>query len=387
MPVPFTLPMQFPGYQNVYIPGYMGDSESQKKLLIGFALNEESIALNKWITVVPSDSPRAFYPVFNSSDFVRLKNITGNDRRWADAAERPSAGPGVRFMNREFLLQRYGESTFVGNMAEDWSQIGSLVTLNQEQLASRALVWRSILAAATVTDPTKYITTATPAATDNYFATWAAFTTAVAGVGKPYASGYFGTGLYTGTVTTPVVKRFLGHCCKGIALRTNNRVGVKDLLFLVNPTTALKLAATEEFQYYIAQQAGSLAVLKGENPNYIDPTYGLPDALYNLKVVSDPTSYTLGAPQQSASVPDFAGQQFVIPDDFIAVLSRPGSVAGMKNSRGFSSVVLFQETKRALKPSTFPDPRSERMEVAIQDMFTTDMVAPDCSFAIGSAVA
>jgi hypothetical protein len=95
----------------------------------------------------------------------------------------------------------------------------------------------------------------------------------------------------------------------------------------------------------------------------------------------------LGAPQQSSTVSDYGGQQFVIPDDFIAVLARPGSVAGMKNSRGFSSVVLFQETKRALKPNTFPDPRSERVEVAIQDMFTTDVVAPDCCFAIGSAVA
>ena len=387
MPAPFTSPLSPTGYQNVFIPGYMGDAEAQNRLLIGYALNEDNIALNNWITVVPTDASRAYYPIFNSSDFVRLKNTTGRDRIWADSSERPTAMQGVRFTNREFQLERYGESAFVGNLAEDFSQIGSLITLNQEQLASRALVWRTIVAAAVVTNPLKYFTTASPSVYDNYFATWASFIATLAGASKPYPSGYFGSSMYSGTIAVPIVKRFIGHCCKEINRRTNGKVTVKDLLFLCNPTTALKLAATEEFQAYLAQQAGSLAVIKGETPEFNNPTYGLPATVYGLKPVVDPTAYTLGAPVSSSTDADYGNQQFVIPDDFFAVLARPGSVAGMKNSRGFSSLALFQNTKRALKPTTFPDMRSERVEVAIQDMFTVDMVAPDCSFAIGSVAA
>lgn len=388
MPFPIALPFQPPGYSNNYIPGYMGDGEAQNRLMVGYALNEDTIALNKWVTVVGVDTPRAFYPTFNSSDFVRLKNTTGNDRRWADAAERPVAMMGVRFTNREFLLERYGESSFVGNMGEDFSQIGSLITLNQEQLASRALVWRSIVAASVVTNSAKYITTAAPAVTDNYFATWASMIATLCGASpKPYPTGYFGTGLYSGTINLPVVKRFLGHCAKEIYRRTNGQVQIKDLLFLVNPTTALKLAATEEFQAYQAQQAGSLAVIRGETPEYTDLTYGLPERVYSIKAVADGTAYTLGAPVQNSTVADYGLQTHVIPDDFICVMARPGSVAGMKGGKPFSAMVLFQNTKRALKPSTFPDQRSERVEVAVEDMFTADMVAPDCAFAIGSAVA
>lgn len=386
MAAPF-FPSTTPGWQNTYIPGYMGDGAAQERLLIGYGLNEDTVALNKWVTVIPSDKPKAYYPVFNSSDFVRLKNTTGNDRRWMDGTERPTAMQGVRFTNREFTLQRYGESTFIGDMAEDLSEIGSLITLNQEQLASRALVWRSILAAAVVTDPTKYFTTASPTTYDNYFATWTSMIATLCGASpKPYPTGYFGANLYAGTIAVPVVKRFLGHCIKEISRRTNGRVGEKDLLFLINPTTALKLAATEEFQAYLAQQSNSLAVLKGDNPEYTNGTFGLPNPLYSLKVVSDATTYTLGAPiEASTADADYGLQQYVIPDDFIAVLARPGSVAGMKNSRGFSAIALFQNTKRALKPTTFPDQRSQRFEVAVEDMFGVDMVAPDCAFAVGNA--
>lgn len=393
MAFPFSLPFQPPGYVNVIIPGYVGDKEAHNRLLIGFSLDEDAVALNQWATVVGVDKPIAFYPVFNSSDFTRLKDKSGNDRLWQDGAERPTAMQGVRFQTRKFELERYGESTVVGNMAEEYSEIGSLITLSQDQLASRALVWRSVVAAAVITDPTTYFTTATPGAFDTYFSTWAAMTTALAGAGKIYPAGWFGTGIYTGTIAAPVFKRFLGHTAREIRRRTNGRVKISNLLFLANPNTFGKLAATEEMHAYIAQQAGSLAVLKGENPDFVEPVYGLPQPTYQIKMVGDATTITLGAPlDQSAAdiaagVSDYGQQVYVIPDDFVAVLTRPGSVVGMRGSTGFSSVVLFQNKKRALKPSTFPDVRSERVEVAIEDQFTVQHVAPDCSFAVGSAAA
>lgn len=393
MPFPYPLPMQPGGYINVIIPGYMGDGEAHNRLLIGYALDEDAVALNQWATVIGVDKPIAYYPVFNSSDFTRLKDRTGNDRLWQDSAERPTAMQGVRFTNKRFELERYGESSFVGNMAEEYSDIGSLVTLNQDQLASRALVWRSVVAGAVITDPSKYFTTTVPGIFDNYFATWAAMTTALTGAGKPYPTGWFGTGLYTGTIAAPVFKRLAGHAAREIRRRTNGKVKISQLLALANPNTWAKLASTEELHAYQAQQAGSLALLKGETPEFVEPVYGMPQPTYNIKLVGDATTITLGAPlDQSAAdiaagVSDYGQQIYVIPDDFIAFLTRPGSVTGMRGSTGFSSVVLFQNKKRALKPTTFPDARSERVEVAMEDQFTVDHVAPDCSWAIGSAAA
>lgn len=386
MPTPFTIPMVPPGYQNIIIPGYYGDSEAHARLLIGFTLNEDIVALNKWATVVPTDTPRAYYPVFNSSDFTRMKDTTGNDRRWQDSAERPRAMQGVRFMNREFQLERYGESTFVGNLAEEYTQIGSLVVLNQETLASRALVWRSIVAAATVTDSAKYFTTASPHKFDNYFTNWTTFKAALEGPGNPYPTGYFGTDLYSGTIATPVIRRFMGHVAREIRRRTNGRVRRADLLLLANPNTMGRLAATEEMHAYLAQQVNSIRVLEGQEPDS-DEAEGLPSLLYKIRPVEDATTFTLGAPVDSATDADYGQQQYVLPDNFVAILARPGSVTGMEGSRGFSSVVIFQNANRALKPVTFQDIRSERVEVAIEDMFTAEHVAPDCSFALGTGLA
>lgn len=374
------------GYPNVFLPGYIGDRESQARLLVGFALNEDKIAMNKYITVVGSDAAKAYYPVFNSSDFVRLKNTTGNDRKWADGSDRPLAMQGLRFVNREFTLERYGESTFVGNLAEEYSQIGPLVTINQETLASRALTWRAVVVASVLTDPNRYFTTASPAVNDTYFSTWTTFKAALEGAGKPYPTGYFGTNLYAGTITNPIFKKFIGQLIRVIQRRTNGQVKISDLAIVANPNSWAKLAATEEMHAYMAQQSGSQAVLKGESPEYNDAAFGIPQPLYQVNVISESTTLALGAPVDSPTDSDYGNQAYTLPDDFWSVVARPGSIAGMRGSMGYSSIVLFQNKSRALKPTTFPDVRSERVEVAIEDMFTTELVAPDATMAIGSVV-
>lgn len=378
--------MTVPGYPNVFIPGYMGDREAHARMLVGWALNEDTIAMNKYITVVGTDVARAYYPVFNSSDFVRLKNRTGEERKWADSAERPTAMQGVRFVNREFNLERYGESAFVGELAEEYSQIGSLVTLNQETLASRALAWRSTIVAAVLTDPTRYFTTTVPAANDTYFTTWTTMKAALEGVGKPYPAGYFGANIYAGTMTSPVFKKFVGQAVRMILRRTNGRVRLKDLAIVANPNSWAKLAATEEIHTYLAQQSGSLDVLKGESPEFDDTAFGIPNPLYGMKVISEGTAVVIGAPVDSPTDADYGNQAYTLADDFFAIVSRPGSVTGMKGSTGFSSIVLFQNKSRALKPTTFLDQRSERIEVAMEDMFTLELVAPDATMAVGNGI-
>lgn len=387
MPTPLNFPMTPPGYPNVFLPGYYGDATAQAKLLVGYALNEDMIALNKWVTVDGVDQAIAYYPNFNSSDFVRLKNRTGNDRRWADGAERPTAMQGVRFSNRDYQLERYGESTFIGGLAEEYTQIGPLVVLAQETLASRALTWRSVVGIATVTDPLNYFTTATPSVYDNYFTYWTTFANTFSGAGKPYPAGWFGTNAYSGTIAAPYFKRFTGVIVRELMRRTNNRVRMSDLLMLANPNTLGKLGGTEEMHAYLAQQANSIRVLKGEEPDMDYSYFGVPNPCYGLKVVCDASTVTLGAPYDSTTTPDYGFQQYLLPDDFLAVLTRPGSVAGMRGSRSFSSIMLFQNKSRALKPSTFPDMRSDRTEVAVEDMFTLEMVAPDASWAMGSLLA
>ncbi len=381
MPSPFSHPFSPAGFPNIIIPGYSGDKDAQARLLVGHALNEDVIGLNQWATVIGTDAYEAFYPTFNSSDFVRLKSVTGYDRTWQDVADRPTAMQGVRYTNRKYRLERYGESMLVGNLAEEYSQIGPLVKLSQDTLGSRAVIWRSVVAGSVITDSENYITAASPSIYDNYFADWSTMASVLEAA--LYPSGYFGADMYAGTIEKPVFQRFLGHAVQFIQRVTNGRIKIDDLLFLINPRTAAKLASTEELHAFQAQQAGSLALLKGESPKF-EAVFGMPQPTYQVRVVADPTAFTLGAPVlDSSTVPDFGKQQYVIPDDFVSIATRAGSVAGMEGSAGFSSVVLFQNKSRALKPTTIPDLRNERLEVAVEDMFTVEMVSPETAFGMG----
>lgn len=362
------------GYENVYIPGYQGDGESQKRFIVGFTLNEEGFALNNYVTVVGSDKPIAYYQKWKSEDFVRVAHADGVDERWADGSDRPTAPETARFTFIPYELRRYGTHTFLGDMAEQFSDIGSLIPPIQEQFASRFMVRRSIAVQTALTTSGNY-----PSATTHYYAKYGVLANAASSLGYP--TGYFGTAgtqtIYDGTLDDPFIKKTINHAVTLILRRSNGTIKPSDLLLVVNPNTAARLSATREIRSYLAQQSGSLEVLKGQTPS-MWPTFGLPNPLYGLKVMVDATTKVTAKVDH---VNDDS-QDWVVADDTIEIVARPGSVAAMSGSRPYSSVVLFQHKKWAMKPETFPDPENHRLKVAFSDMFTAELVAPEITFTI-----
>lgn len=368
------------GYQNVYIPGYMGDSESQKRYLVGFTLNEEKYALNNIVTVAGVDKPKFFYQRFYSQDFVRVPHAAGIDLRWADGADRPRAQEGPRFTNEPVEVFRYGDMTFLGDMAEDVSDMGSLITFHQTAFSNQFMIRRAIAAHTELTTSTNYPT----AGTTHYYATWTALIADDTAQG--YSSGYFGTSGthygYSGTLTDPLLGKMIKHGVKQIQKRTNGQVTQKDLVLYMNPNTADRLANSQEIRTYLAQQAGSLAVLQGKEPSVFD-TMGLPTPLYGLKVLVDPTVKV--TTKQDHTNDDT--QQYVVQDGLISIIARPGSVTGIPGSAPFGSLTLWQHKKYAMKPSTFPDPENRRVKIGFEDMYAVKLVAPEATFTIANAFA
>lgn len=362
------------GYQNVYIPGYQGDGESQKRFIVGFTLNEEGFALNNYVTVVGSDKPIAYYMKFKSEDFVRIPHAGGEDLRWADGTDRPRAQENPRFTNVQYELRRYGDQTTIGDMAEQFSDIGSLLPIVQESFATQFMVRRAISAQTALTTSGNY-----PTATTHYYAKYGVLANAAASLGYP--AGYFGTAgtqtIYDGTLDDAFIGKTLNHAMTLILKRSNGNVKPSDLILVMNPNTAARLAKTREIRSYLAQQAGSLDVLKGQTPG-MWPTFGLPNPLYGLKVLVDATTKVTS---KQDHVNDDS-QDWVVADDQISIVARPGSVAALPNSRPYSSLVLFQHKKWAMKPETFPDPENHRVKAAFSDMFTVELVAPEITFTI-----
>lgn len=374
MAYPAVQSFAVPGYSNVYIPGYMGDGEARNRLMVGFPFNEEAWALPTYVTLIPVTKPKGFYPRWYNADFVRRPHAASYDRRWADGAERPLAQQGARFVDVPFELYRYSESTFLGNMAQEFSDIGSLIKIAQETLAGMAMIDRTIQTQAAILTSGNF--QSSPA---HFYAKYGVLANAAVTLG--YAAGYFGVAgtntIADGTINDPLIAKVVSHAVNTIAMETNGRVTPKDLLLVMNPKTAARLAKTQEIRAYLAQQSGSLDVLKGKNPDFW-PEHGLPNPLYGLKVVVDyTTKVTTKADNANEDTKTFA-----VADGAFEILARPGGVSGMAGGRSFSTVAVLQHEKDAMKPQTFPDPRSERTEVALTDFYLPQIVAPETGFVI-----
>lgn len=362
-----------PGYPNNYIPGYAGDGENQKRFIIGYTLDEASWATGNYLTVLGADKPRAFYPRYLSEDFARVPHATGLDMVWANGAERPKAGEDPRFTNEEYKLERYGKTGFVGDQTEEYSEIGSQVTLLQETYAGQARIFRTIMTQTEMTTSANY-------ASGNYYADWGDL--ANDAVTQGYAAGYFGVAgtdtITSGTVNDPLIYKFFDHAVRKILLKSNGRIQSKDLIAVMNPTTAARLAKTQEIRVFNAQQSGSINYTQGKAPYEYWPTMGLPNPLYGLKILVDPT-VKVAAKQDHVNA---GTQAFAIPDGQITILARPGSITGVNGSVPFSSLVLWQHKKDAMKPMTEVDPFNKRIKVGFEDMFVVKLVGGDISFNI-----
>lgn len=367
------------GYQNIYIPGYMGDAESQRRLIVGFTLNEEDYALNNYVTVFGADKPKGFYLRYYSPDMVRVPFGDGKDLRWADGADRPRAGENPRFVNEQFELFRYGDMTFLGDQAEEFSDIGPLIPTIQTAFASQFMVRRTIAAHTALTDSTAY----PPGGTVHYYSKYGVLANAAVTLG--YNAGYFGVAgtntVFDGTINDPLLGKMLKHGVVTILKRSNGRVKPQDLMLLMNPNTASRLANTQEIRAYLAQQSNSIDVLQGKGATPLWPTFGLPNPLYGLKVLVDPT--TKVTTKQAHTAEDT--QTFVIQDGLMSIVARPGGVSGMPGSTGFGSLALWQHKKQAMKPETFPDVENRRVKIAFSDMFVVKLVAPEITFTVADA--
>lgn len=366
-----------PGYQGIYIPGYMGDGETQRRLMVGFTLNEEDFPLNNYISVFPTDVPKFFYNRWNSADAVRVPFGSGDDERWADGAERPRDGEEMRMIAEAVEVFRYGKTSYLGEMAQDLSRVGNLLKINQNVQAGKNMLRRSIQTQTALTDSTNYPTTGTK----HYYATWTAL--AADAVTQGYPANYFGVSgtnfAADGTINDPLLGKALSHGVKQILKRSNGRVGMNDLCILMNPNTADRLKNAQEIRAYMAQQAGSIEVLKGQNPK-MWPTFGIPDPLYGLKIIVDGTV-------KVTSKQDHVNndtQDFVVGDGLLSIIARPGSVQGMPESEAFGSLALWQHKKYAMKAETFADTYNHRIAYGVSDMFAVKLVAPEITFTIAN---
>ncbi len=162
------------------------------------------------------------------------------------------------------------------------------------------------------------------------------------------SSTTFGGGYWDlSAVTDLFIKKSLSAAAILILKATLSQVKPKDLVVVINPTAAKRMANSQEVHSYLKESPFALAQIRGDVPSQ-NGKYGLPDYLYGYRILIEETVKVTA--NKGATSP--ATRTFVCSDSDCYVLARVGAIEGKWGSPSFSAISTFMmeemtvETKR-----------------------------------------
>jgi hypothetical protein len=356
MAIPAFTTYTHPSANNVYLPNV----DETLRLLVSYARNPKEFALNQYVTVSPISRPIGYYPKVFAADNVRVRSTTLADARWADGSRR-LAGTGeyntARHTFDNYTAVRYQFNATLGHETINYAE-WDVKTMTRDNLASIAMTCRTYFVVQDIFDTSTNWPT-------NHFGT----ATATGG-------GLWGAG----TITNPIIKNTLGAIRERISLDTNGKVSISDLRLVMNPTTARGIAQSQEIHTYLAQQVGSLDVLEGTNPSSGE-NWSLPKKLYGFEIVVDASNVS----QAKESLLTQDTPTFIVPDNKIAVLARPGSLVSNGGSN-FSTVHVLEMKGEAFNVEEKDDAFNRLMDIFVTDYYTPKVAAPESGFILTSVL-
>ena len=150
-------------------------------------------------------------------------------------------------------------------------------------------------------------------------------------------------------------------------------VTYKNLSLVVSPGAAIAMADSQEIHSYLARSVFALSQVRGDKPSQ-NGEWGLPDKLYDLDLIVDPTLVTttgrMAVPGTTTDVMD---------DNTALVMALPGQISdnvGQVNS-SFSSVHMFVYKGQEMVVKTMKDPWNQLTRMGIYETYDMKIVAPE----------
>lgn len=339
MPLPWTT--AYPGPTNVYIPAFGGKQTA--KLIVSFAQNTSKYPVNRLVTRTPVELLSGHWLVLQPEALARVFTDP-NSYVWVDGQPRPQG----KWDEQDFTILSYQcirrtRQDEVGWMTREQA-VWDLQETKLQALAQQIMTIRSV---------NFYNLTLNA---NNHLASHVKTATAWSNIG--------GTGGFwsAGTVTNPIIKRSLANAANQIRVDTNNAVNYKDLTLVISPPAAIAMSNSAEIHDYLARSQFALAQIKGEEQQ--NGEYGLPNKLYDMKLVVDGTLKT--------STP-----RLTIPGTFLdnmddntaLIMAAPGDLSsnvGQLNS-GFSSVHMFVYRGEEMVVETWDEPWNHRTNLGVHE--------------------
>jgi len=342
---------RFPSGTNTYIP----NTDATNNLVVDFSRNPKEFPISEWTQYVPVTKNVGRYIEMTIEMAGRILNSDGSDMAWSDGAQRPSNQGNVEsFEFKPYQTRRYETGFNLGELAADQAE-WDILAHHARIHAQRMMTLRTQLA----------VTVATTSG--NYAATHTSAVSAIADVTDKWDLS---------TTARSDIKRSFDYAADIIRQDTLSVVKPDQLMVVMSPGCARKLAVCQEVRDFIKGSPDASKLITSNLGSHNN--YGLPDTLFDYKIIVEDTVKTTNRKGATKATSD------VLADATPFMCARPGELEGIEGSPSFSSFTLF--LKEELTVESKHDRDARRHQGSVVDDQVCTMTAPISAFLFTAAV-
>lgn len=325
------------GGLNTFIPTF---SAATGQIQIEFTRAVNRFPITQYAQIVPVQQMSGYYLRIDEEETARVVNT--QDLQWPLGEDRPT-GINSDIEWNQFTTQRFQTSFNIPQETARQAQ-WDVVASHARIAAAKMMTHRSYRMATQLTTSGNYTSNS------NYFATAGALVSSVT------------------YLSTDGVQKIIRAAIEKIVQNTVGVVSPKDILLVINPTTARLLATTPGVTDYVKNYPAALSFLKGDDTF---AAYGLPQSLFGLGgVVVDDTT-RVSTRKGGANTRGFFYGDATTPA--MVFVSRPGGLVGNEGP-SFSTATIFAYEDMTVE--TLEDPWNRRVRGSVTDNSATVLTAP-----------
>lgn len=345
-------PLVQPGQDNTYVK----DHAASGRMLVEFSRNPKDFALPNYTQIRPVSKQTGYYLKIDARQARRLNGGELQDYVWPDSHPRPKPRNNAQqfnFHDYECIRRNFGQP--IGDLAReqaDWN----MEDTQEGILAQKAMTARTLLVHNALDTSA------------NWDASHFSAVTAIPGVAGTWDAA-LSTNLY--------IKKSLNYGAKTILLATGSVVRRKDLVLVMNPTTAMAISETQEIVDHIKQSPDAYSQIQQNSSRWSE--WGLPDRLYGFPV------YVEDAVMTTTPIGDTTPtDSFVLGDGKAYLLSRPGGLVSKGGGPSFSTVTVF--AKEEMTVTKKHDEYNRLLDCDVVDHVGVGLTATVSGFAFRNAL-